>query len=170
MILEAKGYRMSDRAKIKLLLLTVAVLAAVIAGLAYKFIVTGSTEKSADGRMAVLLAPAERDLVLAEMRGFVAGLQQVSAALARDDMQAVASAAKGLGMGMSHEVPPALIAKLPLEFKRLGFATHADFDQIAQDATDLGDPKHTLEQLGGTLGRCVACHSTYRLKEIGSVE
>jgi len=64
----------------------------------------------------------------------------------------------------------ALIAKLPLEFKQLGFATHADFDQIAQDAIDLGDPKHTLDQLGSTLGRCVACHSTYRLKETSRVE
>lgn len=161
---------MSDRGKIRALLLAVAVLAAIIAGLAYKFIVAGSTEKSADGRTAIVLAPAERDLVLAEMRGFVAALQQISAALAKDDMQAVAKAARGIGMAMSHEVPPALIGKLPLEFKQLGFATHADFDQIAQDATDLGDPRHTLDQLGSTLGRCVACHSTYRLKETSRVE
>ena len=91
---------MSDRGKISALLLAVAVLAAIIAGLAYKFIVVGSTEKSADGRTAIVLAPAERDLVLAEMRGFVAALQQISAALAKDDMQAVAKAARGIGMAM----------------------------------------------------------------------
>ena len=49
---------MSDRGKIRALLLAVAVLVAIIAGLAYKFIVAGSTEKSADGRTAIVLAPA----------------------------------------------------------------------------------------------------------------
>jgi hypothetical protein len=97
---------MSGQGKIRALLLALAVLAAIIAGLAYKFIVVGSTEKSADGRTAIVLAPAERDLVLAEMRGFVAALQQITAALAKDDMQAVAKAARGIGMAMSHEDRP----------------------------------------------------------------
>ena len=46
-------------------------LADVVAAMAWKFIVAGSTQKAADGRTVVLLAPAERALMLAEMRGFV---------------------------------------------------------------------------------------------------
>ncbi|HEY5366448.1 MAG TPA: hypothetical protein VIL19_08230, partial [Casimicrobiaceae bacterium] len=53
----------------------VIVLVLVIAAMVYKFIVSGSTEKAADGRVSVVLAPGERALVLREMRDFVAGIQ-----------------------------------------------------------------------------------------------
>ena len=55
-----------------------------------KFIVAGSTERTADGRLEVILEPAERALMLREMREFVVGLQAVTEGLARDDMKAVA--------------------------------------------------------------------------------
>ena len=113
---------------------TIAVLLLVIAAMAYKFVVVGSVEPAPNGRTAIVLAEGERDFVLREMRGFVAGLQQLTAALAHDDMKAAAEAARGMGMHAAHGAPVAMVAKLPLEFKTLGFGVHREFDTIAADA------------------------------------
>lgn len=142
----------------------IVVLLLVIAAMAYKFIVVGSVEAAADGRTAIVLEPAERAFVLREMRGFVGGLQQLTAALARDDMKAVAAAASGMGLHAAHAAPLALVAKLPLEFKTLGFGVHRAFDTLAADAASRGDPRHTLGQLASTLEKCVACHDGYEFK------
>ena len=66
-------------------------------------------------------------------------------------------------MAAQTAVPPALIGKLPLTFKKLGFAAHSQFDQLALDAEQLGDPLHTREQLTDLMNNCVACHATYSL-------
>jgi hypothetical protein len=155
---------MNQTTRQRLQLGTIVVLLLVIAAMAYKFIVAGSVEPAADGRMAIVLEPGERDFVLREMRGFVAGLQQLTAALARDDMKAAASAASGMGMHAAHGAPAAMVAKLPLQFKTLGFSVHREFDTIAADAERLGDAKHTLAQLADTLQKCVACHDAYQFK------
>ena len=155
---------MNERTRSRTPLAIIVILVLVIAAMAFKFVVVGSVEQAADGRTDVLLAAGERDFVLREMRGFVAGLQQMTAALANDDMKAVAAAARKMGMGAAHDAPAAIVAKLPLEFKTLAFSVHRGFDTIALDAESLGDPKHTLTQLGEVLGKCVVCHDSYAFK------
>jgi len=59
----------------------IVVLLLVIAAMAYKFVVSGSTAPAEDGRVAVILTSAERALVLREMRGFVEGIQRFRHAL-----------------------------------------------------------------------------------------
>ncbi len=142
----------------------IVVLLLVIAAMAYKFIVVGSVEKAEDGRTAIVLPPAERSFVLAEMRGFIVGLQQMTAGLASGDMTAVGAAARQMGMSAAQGAPASLVGRLPLEFKTLGFSVHREFDTIAVDADRLRDPRHTLAQLADTLQKCVACHSTYQFK------
>ncbi len=133
----------------------------VIAAMAYKFIVVGSTLPAAEGRTAVLLDPGERALVLREMRGFLVGLQRIEDALARGDMQAVAAASRALGTPKTHDAPVTLMAKLPLQFKQLALGVHGDFDTIAADAQRGGQPKQTLAQLSKVLQKCTACHEAY---------
>ncbi len=158
---------MNESTRSKIYLTIIALLLAVIAAGAYKFIIAGTAEKAAEGRLAVVLAPAERALVLQEMRDFVVGLQQIADGLAHEDMKAVATAARQRGRGMTKEVPAALMGKLPLEFKTLGFAVHGEFDQIADDAEKIHEPSLTLGQLSGLLGKCVACHKTFQLRAAG---
>jgi len=146
----------------------IAALLLVIAAMAWKFIVAGSTEKADDGRVAVLVTSQERNMMLSEMRDFVAGLQAINGALAREDMRAVAAAARALGTVRTKGEPAALMAKLPLEFKQLGLGVHRDFDTIALDAERLGQPRHTLGQLSATLSKCVACHAGYQVKATDS--
>jgi hypothetical protein len=118
----------------------------------------------ADGRAVLELATGERAMILEEMRMFLDGVQRMTGALGRQDMPAVAEAARGLGQKMVHEVPPALRAKLPLEFRQLGFSVHRDFDQIALDADSLKDVSYSLNQLSATLQKCVACHASYQIQ------
>jgi hypothetical protein len=119
--------------------------------------------EESDTRTVVQLSPPQRAVVLSEMRQFLSGLQQISAALAQDDMDTVASVARSLGSPMTQHVPPDLKQALPEGFRKMGFSVHNDFDRIALDAESLGDGKHTLSQLGETLSKCVSCHGAYQI-------
>lgn len=119
---------------------------------------------SHDGRAVLELTPAERVMILEEMRLFLSGVQKMTGALAQQDMAAAAEAARSLGQKMMHEVPPALRAKLPMEFRQLGASVHGDFDQIAIDAESLKDVSHSLGQLSATLQKCVSCHAMYQIQ------
>jgi hypothetical protein len=117
-----------------------------------------------DTRVVLELTPAERNMVLQEMRMFLDGVQKMTGALGGQDMQAAADAARNLGQKMVHEVPPALRAKLPLEFRQLGSSVHRDFDQIALDAEGMKDVGTTLNQMSATLKKCASCHSMYQIR------
>ncbi len=139
------------------------ILLLAIGGAVYKFGFVGSIEQAPDGRTALLLTHAERDRVLGEMRDFLMAVQQILAATNNEDMQTAAAAAKKAGMPARNSIPAALVAKLPMEFKKLGFATHSGFDALALDAKQLGDPQHTRQQLATLMNNCVACHASYRI-------
>lgn len=141
----------------------VVTLLAVSGTLITKFVIVGDTVQGTDGRIAIVVQPAERDLVLTEMRAFLASVQTVMTAALAEDMDTVAVAARKSGMPSRDQVPTSLVGKLPLSFKTMGFDTHRAFDQLALDAEQLGDPEHTLQQLGKLMNNCIACHEAYRL-------
>lgn len=147
----------------KLALLALALWIAT-AGAAGWFFIKGSTKPSEDGRTAILLAPGDRDFVLAEMRALLAAAQGVAQALAANDAEGAAKAAASAGAAIAHEVPPALMASLPLEFKRMGMSVHAEFDDLA-NAARAGEPADwQMGRLGKLMQTCVACHQLYRLE------
>jgi hypothetical protein len=157
---------MTGAARQGIYLAIIAVLLLVIAAMAYKFIIAGSTTATSDGRRAIIMEPGERALVLREMREFLAGLQRIDEALSRGDMQAVAKASRALGTSKTHDVPTAMMGKLPLEFKALALSVHSDFDTLAMDAEWTGLPKRTLAQLSNVLQKCTTCHEKYRLTDV----
>lgn len=126
--------------------------------------VRGKTAPASDGRRAVLLTPAERDLVLGEMRSMLTAVHGVVAGLSAKDMKQVSSAARAGGMGMAVDDDPVFLAKLPLDFKRLGMQAHDEFDKMAEAADSGADGEVVLERLSQQLTRCIACHSAYRLE------
>jgi mono/diheme cytochrome c family protein len=129
----------------------------------YTFIIKGETVVASDGRSAIELPEGERDLVLSEMRAFLAAAQGIISAANKDDMEAVAKHAKSVGLAAQKDVPASLMKKLPLGFKKLGRGTHQAFDQLALDASSLGDKGQTMEQLAELMQNCVACHAAYRI-------
>ena len=121
-------------------------------------------DKPVEQRKPIRLTAEEKAHIHLEMRLFLSGTQKIVTAASANDMKTVATAARELGMAAAHEVPAKLREKLPLEFKKLGHATHQGFDDLARDAESLGDANHALRQLGQVMSNCVSCHAMYRLE------
>lgn len=119
---------------------------------------------SPDEREKIYLNEAERHHVLSEMRLFLTSVQQVVKGVSEDDLKRVVEYAKKAGRAGAGGAPPTLRAKLPKKFRLLGSQTHAKFDQLALDATDLEDGGHALSQLSSLMKNCIACHSSYRIE------
>ena len=141
----------------------VAVLVLIIAAMSYKFIFQGAVTQTSDGRTAIHLTVDERNFVLREMREFLISVQQISKGISDNDMQRVVEYARQSGRSAQQSVPATLAGKLPLAFKRQGFDTHSQFDQLALDANDLGDSTHALAQLSVLMENCVSCHAVYKI-------
>lgn len=133
---------------------------------AYKFMVVGNVEAYADGRTSVLLLPDERNKVLSEMRGLLEAAQTITEAAVKNDMETVQTTARSVGMAAARAESPALIGKLPLEFKKLGMSTHQAMDDLA-DFAEVAEPIEVLGMLGEAMLKCTACHASYRIGLIG---
>ena len=140
----------------------VVMLAGLSAFLAFKFMVAGETEQSTDGRTAIIVTAAERDQILLEMRMFVETVQTIIIANTTGDTSSISRAAKDVGKAAQGQMSSALVGKLPMGFKKLGFDTHSRFDQLGLDAAQMS-PEQISQELGALMGNCVACHNTYRL-------
>ena len=154
----------------KLCWASVMILVLAVAGMGYKFILSGEVVATADGREAIVLEPAERDMVLAEMREFLVSIQAITEGIVNDDMASVVSAARPMGTAAQQGVPGSLVRKLPLGFKQMGFDTHGKFEQLALDAEQLGDGEYALGQLAELMQNCTACHSMYRFETATSLQ
>lgn len=138
-------------------------LAVIVAG-AYKFMSQGSTSQGSDGRTTLNLNAKEKNIVLTEMREFLKSVQQITQGITENNMLLVAESARKSGKTAQGAVPGTLVGKLPMTFKKLGFDTHKKFDQLALDATDLGDKEQALSQLSILMKNCVACHASYKIE------
>ena len=138
----------------------------VTIGAAGWFFVQGWTTQGTDGRMQIVLAPAERDLILGEMRMLLKAVHGVVTGLAGQDQEAtraqIEQAARSAGMGMAEDVNPALMAKLPLPFKQMGMSIHHDMDALADAIVQKETPQQILQRLSSMTARCTACHDMYR--------
>ena len=138
----------------------------VTIGVAGWFFVQGWTTEGTDGRTQIVLAPAERDLILGEMRMLLKAVHGVVAGLAGQDQEAdraqMEQAARSAGMHMAEDVNPALMAKLPLPFKQMGMSIHKDMDALADAVTQKETSQQILQRLSNMTARCTACHDMYR--------
>jgi hypothetical protein len=109
-----------------------------------------------DARTVVALDSAEREHVLAEMRGFLVLIERSTAALARDDFDALAALRPA-----AERMPPGIAQKLPPAFRKLAMGTHQQIDALTLDAAKR-DAAHSLGQMSRLLQTCNACHAAYR--------
>lgn len=138
------------------------VLFVTVATMAYLFVIKGSVIEASDGRTSILLTEGERNHVLGEMRMFLETVNDIIDGANTGDMATVAQSATAVGMILTKGEDPAMMAKLPIDFKTLGFSTHSAFDDLAQNATDFGDAKMVMTDLSGILNNCTSCHAGYR--------
>jgi cytochrome c556 len=128
------------------------------------FFVRGNTTAGADGRAAVILQPSERDFVMKEMRGMLAAAQGITEGASQNDIQRIIKAARSAGMAGTAEVNPALMTKLPIDFKTQGLSLHNDMDEIAKAAEGGKPVPELLKMTSGALAKCVACHEAWQIK------
>lgn len=126
--------------------------------------VKGWTVEGRDGRTEIVLAPAERDQILAEMRQLLKAVQGVVTGLSGSDgdLKMVEESARAAGMTMAADVNPAIMAKLPLAFKQMGMSVHQDMDQLADAVVQRETPPQILRRLSSITARCTTCHDLYR--------
>ncbi|NMM04777.1 hypothetical protein [Polaromonas sp.] len=126
---------------------------------------TAQTSPDDDNRRGISTRPNERVRILTNMRKYLVGLQWVTEALARDDMQAAIAAVRTMGAVNLYDIKLMFPNKASVEFHNLAFEVHSDFDAIARDAEAKKDPKLMLAQIGTVMKKCTHCHETYRLQD-----
>lgn len=133
-------------------------------GLVYFFVFKGNTVKSEDGRTAVIMSPANKNFVLNNMRHFLEGVQEINQGINENDPSKVIAAGEKYGGSPVDEAPKGLVKSLPIDFKKIAFATHSTFDEIKDSAATNFNPKQTRKQLDGLLNKCIKCHSNFKIQ------
>jgi cytochrome c556 len=111
-----------------------------------------------------MLASAERDQILAEMRQLLKAVDGVVRGLGepQPDLKQMETAARAAGMQMAADTSPAIMAKLPLPFKQMGMSIHKDMDALADAIAQKETPQQILQRLSSMTARCTTCHDMYR--------
>jgi len=128
------------------------------------FFIKGLTVEGSDGRTQILLATAERDQILAEMRQLLKAVDGVVRGLGepQPDLKQMEETARAVGMHMAADTEPAIMAKLPLPFKQMGMSIHKDMDALADAIVQNETPQQILQRLSSMTARCTVCHDMYR--------
>lgn len=122
-----------------------------------------------DTRELVKYPAKMREHTLAGMRDHLKAIQEIQAALSRDQFDAAAQVAEQrLGMSSlgrhgaeeSSKVMPAGMAAIGTQMHRAA----SQFAVVARDAGATGDLKATLKALSHVTAQCVACHAAYKLQ------
>jgi hypothetical protein len=119
----------------------------------------------ADKRIAINVSQAEKNQVLYEMREFLHGWHNVSHALARQDMKAVAVATRPMGP-LLDRMPASLKERLPEEFMQMAIGMNEAFQNLARDAESKGDLTQALDNQAEIVTYCSGCHDTYRFNVV----
>ena len=142
----------------------ITLLLAIIIGGAIKFLVLGSVVKGEDNRIVILLNAGERNHILGEMRNLLGHMQQLTSAIADDDMDKVIEIANTLVEDSSGKTPTSIIAKMPLSFKKISLNIHSGFKKLLADSKEKRDSKLALKEVSEIMQNCLACHASHSLK------
>jgi hypothetical protein len=133
-------------------------------GLVYLFVFKGEVIQLENNRQAIVISEENKEYVLAEMRSFLESVQQINQGILEENPELIIKASNNAGNVMAGKTPKGLMGKLPISFKKLGFATHDLFGQISQETKDHFDVKKTQKKLNLLLNNCVTCHRTYTIR------
>ena len=118
-----------------------------------------------DTRRGIVTLPWERTLILRNMRQYLAGLQELTAAVANGDMKTAIEAARSMGSVNLYDIKLKFANKTAIEFHEIAFEVHKDFDSAAADAEAKKDAMLLLKQVSTIMKKCTYCHETFRLQD-----
>ena len=116
-----------------------------------------------DTRQRVTLPRAERDQILAEMRGMLESVRGILYGLANDDIPMIEQAAQASAVPASGS--PELDKGLPEGFLRFRVQTHLSFQSLAAQARAGDSRDEIIRRLATITNACVGCHGAYRVVE-----
>lgn len=122
-------------------------------------------QSSVGTRQRLVLAPDQREMILAEMRLMLGSIHGIVRGLATGDRSAMEQAARASGVEESADVDPHIRTLLPRQFLELGMRTHRRFDGLADRIQAGSSHADIIRELAKLTGHCVACHAMYRLDE-----
>ena len=134
--------------------------------LGYILLFTGTEiVKSPDDTRATVKYPKDlHNLVLSEMRDYLAVISEIQAGLSENNPEKVFKAANRQGQKAIDETPARLLKLSPLACKQMGIQGHLLFQEIADSAKLNFNRTTTLKQLNKLTTNCVVCHQLYKLK------
>ncbi len=132
--------------------------------LVYVFVFKGETIESKDMRKAILMSERNRDFVLTEMREFLESVQKIAQGILEEKPELIIEAGEKSGGSVIAHAPQGMLRALPSGFKKMGFATHALFDEIATTTKDGYHKGKAQEQLNNLLNNCITCHRIYKIQ------
>jgi cytochrome c556 len=117
--------------------------------------------RALDARTPVPLLPRMAEHQKEEMRGHLAAVQEIVAALAKDDFAAVEQATKKIGSSDAMTMMCSHMGAGAAGFTPAALQFHRTADTVGE-AARRRDRAAALSALATTLGTCVSCHATYR--------
>lgn len=156
--------------------LRIALAAGVLTAGALVALGSGAAQAQDDARQAILVTPAQRNMMLAEMRGLLTSVNGVLRGVATGDtalmrtsaaaagMEAMRRQHMGQGMGQAMGQGMGMGGQMPAAFRQLGHSTHAGFDSLAVAIAAGADQGAVVSRLAGLTSNCVSCHSAFRLE------
>lgn len=137
--------------------------AGIAASLALAVVAAVGPAPAQDERAAISLGRADREHLLAGMRGYLASIQGIIEGLSLSDMKLVAESARKSGAAAVASVNLSAVVGLPPDFLLASMATHQKLDELADAAQRGATRLAVLDSLSGVLASCNACHEAYRL-------
>ena len=125
--------------------------------------IRGNVVSSSDERIAIELKEAEKQIIAREMRSFLVTLMKINEVIAQDQLDQVADLAVKNGMAEVEMVPPPILAKLPLDFKKGGMEVHKKFDHLVELSKNKAGRVEMQNQVSAIMAGCIACHAAYKI-------
>jgi cytochrome c556 len=140
-----------------------AMIMAVTLGVAPRLVRAQGGAPAVDVRQRVEIPQAQRNEILAEMRGMLESLRGILFGLAAGDMAAVRTAAEASSVEATAN--PELDRRLPKGFLQFRYQTHEGFNSLAIEARSGSTQANLLTKVAGITNNCVGCHRAFRVVE-----
>lgn len=141
----------------------VAIITAMTLGAAPRLVTAQGGDPAVDTRQRVEIPQAQRNEILAEMRGMLESLRAILFGLAMGDLAAVRKAAEASSVAATAN--PELDRRLPKGFLQFRFQTHEGFDSLAAETRAGSTQTLLLTKVAAITNNCVGCHQAFRVVE-----
>jgi cytochrome c556 len=118
-------------------------------------------DPAVDTRQRVGLPEAQRNQILAEMRGMLESVRGILFGLAHNDMAAVQRAAQASSAEATANAQ--LDQRLPKQFLQFRLLTHEGFKSLAAEARAGASQADLLTKVAGITSYCLGCHNAFRV-------